>query len=173
MHVTCGYCHGLASAGPDDQPTGFIHIFESTTYHVAIALHRDFGADAGGRPAPERQNVGNAPARVPDLVGLDPGIRQLGENLLRGGINAELAQRGGRVRQALGRGEFEDPGKREEDGEFQNEQTGDETENETGLGAEWTRAPRLPLAGAEREAVLKVIRDGIAARPRLTAAVTV
>ena len=38
---------------------------------------------------------------------------------------------------------------------------------ECGLGAEWTRAPRLPLAGAERKAVLKIIHDGIAARPKI------
>ena len=38
---------------------------------------------------------------------------------------------------------------------------------ECGLGKEWTRAPRLPLAGAERKAVLKVIHDGIANRPKL------
>ena len=38
---------------------------------------------------------------------------------------------------------------------------------ECGLGTEWTRAPRLPLAGAERKAVLKIIHDGIAARPKL------
>jgi len=38
---------------------------------------------------------------------------------------------------------------------------------ECGLGAEWTRAPRLPLAGAERKRVLNVIHDGIANRPRL------
>ena len=38
---------------------------------------------------------------------------------------------------------------------------------ECGLGNEWTRAPRLPLTGAERKAVLKVIHDGIASRPRL------
>ncbi len=40
---------------------------------------------------------------------------------------------------------------------------------ECGLGSEWTRAPRLPLKGAEREAVLKVIHEGIAARPKLPA----
>lgn len=38
---------------------------------------------------------------------------------------------------------------------------------ECGLGAEWTRAPRRPLVGAEREAVLKIIHDGIARRPQL------
>ena len=38
---------------------------------------------------------------------------------------------------------------------------------ECGLGAEWTRAPRLPLAGAERKEVLKIIHDGIAARPKI------
>jgi 4-hydroxy-tetrahydrodipicolinate synthase len=38
---------------------------------------------------------------------------------------------------------------------------------ETGLGKEWVRAPRLPLSGAERKAVLKVIHDGIASRPKL------
>ena len=38
---------------------------------------------------------------------------------------------------------------------------------ECGLGAEWVRAPRLPLAGAERKQVLKVIHDGIARRPKL------
>lgn len=36
---------------------------------------------------------------------------------------------------------------------------------ETGLGKEWVRAPRLVLKGAERNAVMKVIRDGIANRP--------
>jgi 1-pyrroline-4-hydroxy-2-carboxylate deaminase len=38
---------------------------------------------------------------------------------------------------------------------------------ETGLGTEWVRAPRLTLAGAERKAILKIIHDGIAARPKL------
>ncbi len=36
---------------------------------------------------------------------------------------------------------------------------------ERGLGSEKTRAPRLPLTGAERERVLAVIRKGIATRP--------
>jgi len=36
---------------------------------------------------------------------------------------------------------------------------------ETGLGKEWCREPRLPLAGAEREQVLKIIRDSLAKRP--------
>lgn len=38
---------------------------------------------------------------------------------------------------------------------------------ETGIGTEHVRAPRLPLIGEERERVLKVIRDGIASRPKL------
>ena len=38
---------------------------------------------------------------------------------------------------------------------------------ECGLGTEWTRAPRLPLTGAERERVLKVIHEGIARRPAI------
>lgn len=38
---------------------------------------------------------------------------------------------------------------------------------ECGLGREWTRAPRLPLKGPERRQVLKVIHDGLAARPKL------
>ena len=38
---------------------------------------------------------------------------------------------------------------------------------ETGLGAEWVRAPRLPIAGEERKRVLKIIRDGIKMRPRI------
>jgi len=38
---------------------------------------------------------------------------------------------------------------------------------ETGIGTEYVRAPRLPLIGEERERVLKVIRDGIATRPKL------
>ena len=41
---------------------------------------------------------------------------------------------------------------------------------ETGLGAEWVRAPRLPLVGSERTRVLEVIRAGIATRPKLPAA---
>ncbi len=36
---------------------------------------------------------------------------------------------------------------------------------EAGIGTEWTRAPRLPIAGEERVRVLKIIHDGIAARP--------
>jgi dihydrodipicolinate synthase/N-acetylneuraminate lyase len=35
------------------------------------------------------------------------------------------------------------------------------------LGAEWVRAPRLPLAGEEREQILKIIRDGMAQRPKI------
>ena len=38
---------------------------------------------------------------------------------------------------------------------------------ECGLGKEWTRAPRLPLSGAERKRVLKVIHDGIASAPKI------
>lgn len=40
-------------------------------------------------------------------------------------------------------------------------------ETEVGLGSEYVRAPRLTLIGAEREGILKVIRDGIAKRPIL------
>ncbi len=39
---------------------------------------------------------------------------------------------------------------------------------ECGLGAEWTRAPRLPLTGGERKQVLKVIHDGIKSRPKIS-----
>jgi 4-hydroxy-tetrahydrodipicolinate synthase len=38
---------------------------------------------------------------------------------------------------------------------------------ESGLGQEWTRPPRLPLRGRERKEVLEIIRDGIRHRPRL------
>jgi 4-hydroxy-tetrahydrodipicolinate synthase len=38
---------------------------------------------------------------------------------------------------------------------------------ECGLGAEWVRAPRMPLIAAEREQVLAVIRRGIETRPAL------
>lgn len=40
---------------------------------------------------------------------------------------------------------------------------------ETGLGTEWTRAPRLPLTGAERDAVMKIIHTGIQNRPQVPA----
>ncbi|MDB6069682.1 MAG: Dihydrodipicolinate synthetase [Verrucomicrobiales bacterium] len=40
---------------------------------------------------------------------------------------------------------------------------------ECGLGREWVRAPRLILSGAERDAVLKIIHAGIAARPAVPA----
>jgi len=36
---------------------------------------------------------------------------------------------------------------------------------EVGLGREWVREPRLPLAGAEREQILTIIRHGIEHRP--------
>lgn len=36
---------------------------------------------------------------------------------------------------------------------------------ETGLGKEWVREPRLPLTGSEREQVLSIIRTALAARP--------
>jgi dihydrodipicolinate synthase/N-acetylneuraminate lyase len=38
---------------------------------------------------------------------------------------------------------------------------------EAGLGSEWVREPRLPLAGEERERILKVIHEGIAKRPKV------
>jgi 4-hydroxy-tetrahydrodipicolinate synthase len=38
---------------------------------------------------------------------------------------------------------------------------------ECGLGSEWVRAPRLPLTGTERKQILKIIHDGIAARPKV------
>jgi len=37
---------------------------------------------------------------------------------------------------------------------------------ETGLGVEWVRAPRQLIEGEERERVLKIIRDAIAAAPK-------
>lgn len=40
-------------------------------------------------------------------------------------------------------------------------------EQETGLGTEWVRAPRLPIFGEERRRVLKIIRDAIRSRPKL------
>jgi dihydrodipicolinate synthase/N-acetylneuraminate lyase len=41
---------------------------------------------------------------------------------------------------------------------------------EVGLGSEMVRAPKLPIEGAEREAILKIIRHAIASRPALAAA---
>jgi 4-hydroxy-tetrahydrodipicolinate synthase len=38
---------------------------------------------------------------------------------------------------------------------------------EAGLGAEWVRAPRLPLVGEERERILGIIRRGLETRPKL------
>lgn len=38
---------------------------------------------------------------------------------------------------------------------------------ECGLGAEWVRAPRLPLAGEERRRILDTIHTGIATRPKV------
>ena len=40
-------------------------------------------------------------------------------------------------------------------------------ETQAGIGSENVRAPRLTLVGEERERILKVINDGIAARPSL------
>ena len=40
---------------------------------------------------------------------------------------------------------------------------------EAGLGKEWVREPRLPLNGAERDAVLSIIRHGLAHRPHIPA----
>jgi 4-hydroxy-tetrahydrodipicolinate synthase len=40
---------------------------------------------------------------------------------------------------------------------------------EAGLGREWVRSPRLPLAGREREEILAVIRSALATRPNLPA----
>ena len=40
---------------------------------------------------------------------------------------------------------------------------------ETGLGTEWVRAPRLPIAGDERKQVLKIIRTALAKRPKTAA----
>jgi 1-pyrroline-4-hydroxy-2-carboxylate deaminase len=41
---------------------------------------------------------------------------------------------------------------------------------EAGLGREWVRGPRLPIAGQERERVLEVIRSALNNRPALPAA---
>lgn len=38
---------------------------------------------------------------------------------------------------------------------------------ETGLGKEWVREPRLPIAGEERDRVLAIIREGIRRRPAI------
>jgi len=38
---------------------------------------------------------------------------------------------------------------------------------ETGLGTEWVRAPRLMLTGEERKRVLKIIHNGIENRPKI------
>lgn len=38
----------------------------------------------------------------------------------------------------------------------------------TGLGTEHVRAPRLALAGAERDRVWKIIQDALATRPNLS-----
>ena len=40
----------------------------------------------------------------------------------------------------------------------------------TGLGSEWVRRPRLPLAGAERDRIAAIIQQGIDTRPQLGAA---
>jgi 4-hydroxy-tetrahydrodipicolinate synthase len=40
---------------------------------------------------------------------------------------------------------------------------------ETGLGSEMVRPPRLPIEGAEREQILGIIRKAIACRPVLAA----
>lgn len=40
---------------------------------------------------------------------------------------------------------------------------------EAGLGAEWVRAPRLPLVGEERERVLAIIHRGLETRPKIGA----
>ncbi len=37
---------------------------------------------------------------------------------------------------------------------------------ETGLGTEWVRAPRLPLTGPERKQILEIIHTGIDKRPK-------
>ena len=42
-------------------------------------------------------------------------------------------------------------------------------ETQAGIGSESVRAPRLTLVGEERERILKIINDGIAARPVLPA----
>lgn len=42
---------------------------------------------------------------------------------------------------------------------------------EAGHGAEWVRAPRLPLTGDERKVVLKLIRHGLRTRPKVSLAI--
>ena len=42
---------------------------------------------------------------------------------------------------------------------------------EAGYGAEWVRAPRLPLVGDERKVVLKLIRHGLRTRPTVSLAI--
>lgn len=40
-------------------------------------------------------------------------------------------------------------------------------EQETGLGREWVREPRLPIVGEERQRVLQIIHDALAKRPEI------
>ena len=40
-------------------------------------------------------------------------------------------------------------------------------EQQTGIGSETVRAPRLPLIGKERDSILQIINDAIACRPEL------
>jgi len=40
-------------------------------------------------------------------------------------------------------------------------------QQEVGMGNERVRPPRLPLAGDEREAALRIIRSALASRPRV------
>jgi 4-hydroxy-tetrahydrodipicolinate synthase len=39
---------------------------------------------------------------------------------------------------------------------------------ECGLGSEWVRPPRLPLSGAERREILRIIHEGIENRPKIS-----
>jgi Dihydrodipicolinate synthase/N-acetylneuraminate lyase len=41
-------------------------------------------------------------------------------------------------------------------------------ETQEGIGSEYVRAPRLPLAGEERKRILKIINDAITGRPQLS-----
>ena len=43
---------------------------------LAVAVHRNFGADAGGRGTPQPQHLADITAAVPELVGVHPFVRQ-------------------------------------------------------------------------------------------------
>src|SRR5690606_27402344 len=95
MHVARRDRDAAPAGFAHDKVTGVVDRLEDAPNHVAVALHRDLGAESGSRIPPARDDIGRALAISPKVVALDP---VTGQHLEHGFGTETKAQRGKRGR---------------------------------------------------------------------------